>query len=46
MFIVLVTGISLWLTYGILTSDQPLATANSVTLLLANTILYFKIRHG
>jgi MtN3 and saliva related transmembrane protein len=46
MFVVLVTGISLWLTYGILTSDWPLAAANSVTLMLASTILYFKIRHG
>jgi MtN3 and saliva related transmembrane protein len=46
MFIVLVTGISLWLVYGFLTSDWPLAAANSVTLMLASTILYFKIRHG
>ena len=46
MFIVLVTGISLWLTYGILRSDWPLVAANSITLMLASTILCFKIRHG
>ncbi|WP_191059455.1 SemiSWEET transporter [Geminicoccus harenae] len=46
MFIVLVTGISLWLTYGISTADWPLVAANSITLILASTILYFKLRHG
>jgi MtN3 and saliva related transmembrane protein len=46
MFIVLVTGISLWLIYGITTADWPVATANAITLVLASTILYFKIRHG
>jgi MtN3 and saliva related transmembrane protein len=46
MFIVLVTGVSLWLTYGISTSDWPLVAANSITLILASTILYFKLRHG
>ncbi|WP_159709807.1 SemiSWEET transporter [Geminicoccus flavidas] len=46
MFIVLVTGVSLWLTYGISTGDWPLVAANSITLILASTILYFKLRHG
>jgi MtN3 and saliva related transmembrane protein len=46
MFVVLVTGISLWLTYGISTGDWPLVAANSITLMLASTILYFKLRHG
>jgi MtN3 and saliva related transmembrane protein len=42
----LVTGLSLWLTYGIWRGEIPLIAANSVTLTLASTILYFKIRHG
>ena len=46
MFLVLVTGLSLWLTYGIWRSEWPLIIANSITLMLASTILYFKIRHG
>ena len=46
MFLVLVTGLSLWLVYGIWKGETPLVAANSVTLLLASTILYFKIRHG
>jgi len=46
MFLVLVTGLSLWLTYGIGRGEWPLIIANSITLMLASTILYFKIRHG
>jgi len=46
MFLVLVAGLSLWLTYGIWRSEWPLIIANSITLMLASTILYFKIRHG
>ena len=46
MFLVLVTGLSLWLTYGLWRGEWPLIIANSITLMLASTILYFKIRHG
>jgi len=48
MFMVLVTGLTLWLTYGlwIWKGEIPLIAANSITLVLASTILYFKIKHG
>ncbi|WP_147707269.1 SemiSWEET transporter [Microvirga massiliensis] len=46
MFLVLVTGLSLWLVYGLWKGEIPLIAANSVTLMLASTILYFKIKHG
>jgi MtN3 and saliva related transmembrane protein len=46
MFLVLVTGLSLWLVYGFWRGEVPLIMANGVTLMLAATILYFKIRHG
>ena len=46
MFLVLVTGLALWLTYGIWRSEIPLIAANGVTLMLASTILYFKLKHG
>jgi MtN3 and saliva related transmembrane protein len=46
MFLVLVTGLSLWLTYGVWRGETPLIIANAITLMLASTILYFKIRHG
>jgi len=46
MFLVLVVGIVLWLVYGFLMMDLPLMAANGVTLVLAGTILFFKLRHG
>jgi MtN3 and saliva related transmembrane protein len=46
MFLVLVTGLALWLTYGFWRGETPLILANGVTLVLASTILYFKLRHG
>jgi MtN3 and saliva related transmembrane protein len=46
MFLVLVTGLILWLAYGFWRGEMPLIIANAVTLMLAGIILYFKIRHG
>ena len=44
MFIVICTGISLWLIYGILIDSLPIILANMVTLLIAGAILLLKIR--
>jgi MtN3 and saliva related transmembrane protein len=44
MFLLMVSGIMLWLIYGILISDLPLIVANAVTLVLAASILIAKIR--
>ena len=44
MFLLMVTGIVLWLVYGLLIGDLPLIVANAVTLLLAGAILVAKIR--
>ena len=46
MFLVLVTGLALWLTYGFLKGEIPIIAANGVTLMLAGIILFFKLRHG
>jgi MtN3 and saliva related transmembrane protein len=46
MYIVLVTGISLWALYGILIGDYPVSIANGITLILAVIILISKIRYG
>jgi MtN3 and saliva related transmembrane protein len=46
MFSILVAGIVAWLAYGAIIGDLPLILANGVTLLLAGTILFFKIRNG
>ncbi len=46
MYLVLATGIVLWLIYGLMLGDLPLILANAVTLVLVSIILYCKIRHG
>ena len=46
MFLLMVTGLVLWLAYGVLIADVPLIVANGVTLCLAGTILALKLRHG
>ena len=46
MFLVLVIGIVLWLTYGTLLGDVPLIVANGITLILAGIILVLKLRYG
>jgi MtN3 and saliva related transmembrane protein len=46
MFLVLVTGLALWLTYGIWKGEIPIIAANAVTLMLASIILFFKLKHG
>lgn len=43
MFSIFCTGIILWLIYGILIDDLPIILANSVTLLLAGILLFFKL---
>ncbi len=45
-FVAFTVGITLWLTYGALIGDLPLLAANTVSLLFAATILYFKLRYG
>jgi MtN3 and saliva related transmembrane protein len=46
MFATYVTGIVLWLVYGLMLGDVPLICSNAVTLGLSGTILALKLRHG
>ena len=46
MFAILVAGVAAWLIYGLLIGDAPLVLANGVTLMLAGTILFFKLTNG
>jgi MtN3 and saliva related transmembrane protein len=45
MFTLFNAGLALWLVYGVRIGSTPIIVANSVTLALALTILYFKIRY-
>lgn len=46
MYILFTIGVALWLSYGILLESWPIIIANSFTLLLAGTVLAFKIKFG
>lgn len=46
MYIIFTIGITLWLTYGILLNDIPIIVANAITLILALTILFLKVKNG
>lgn len=43
MYTVFCTGVLLWLTYGFLINDLPIIITNLVTIILAASILYFKL---
>ena len=45
MYLILTSGILLWLTYGILINDWALIIANSLTAILAIIILVAKIKY-
>jgi MtN3 and saliva related transmembrane protein len=46
MFILLISGIIMWIIYGLLYKALPIIAANSVTLVLAIYIFVMKIKHG
>jgi len=45
MFSLLAVGITLWIVYGVVTSDLPVVVANSVTLVFVGLILVLKLRY-
>lgn len=46
MYSIFVLGIALWLCYGLLIGNWPVTIANTITLVLAGSVLLLKIRHG
>jgi MtN3 and saliva related transmembrane protein len=45
MYSVFTAGVSMWLVYGILLGELPIIIANAITVALASTILWMKIRY-
>jgi MtN3 and saliva related transmembrane protein len=45
MYILFVSGVLLWLVYGIIKQDIPMIIANGITLVFAGIILYFKVKY-
>ncbi|MFA5793648.1 MAG: SemiSWEET transporter [Candidatus Brocadiia bacterium] len=46
MLILLVSGASLWLIYGIRLKDKPIIIANGATLMLVISLVILKIKYG
>lgn len=46
MYFMFTVGVALWLAYGIYLMSWPMIFANTVTFLLAATILVLKLRYG
>ena len=44
-YVIYVIGLILWITYAIIIHNGPVALTNSVGLILAILILYFKIKY-
>lgn len=45
MYVIFTTGVALWLAYGIFLGSWPMILANTVTFLLAASILALKVRY-
>ncbi len=46
MYLILDTGLALWLTYGILIRDVPVIAANAISLVIATIIIFLKLKYG
>jgi MtN3 and saliva related transmembrane protein len=46
MYVVFVTGVGLWLVYGVLSNSFPIIAANAMTFVLAFFVLAMKLRYG
>lgn len=44
MFSLFCVGVMMWLAYGFAVNDIPVIAANLLTLVLASTLLFFKLR--
>jgi MtN3 and saliva related transmembrane protein len=44
MYVIFSTGVVLWLVYGIWLCNIPMIIANSITIVLASIILYYKLK--
>jgi MtN3 and saliva related transmembrane protein len=45
MYLILLTGLTLWLIYGLIIKDDPIIFANGITLILAGIVFVLKIKY-
>lgn len=46
MYMIFISGILLWLIYGLLIQEPPVYIANAITFVLSLSILMMKIKYG
>jgi MtN3 and saliva related transmembrane protein len=46
MLLLLVLGVSMWLTYGIIIKDRPIILTNSIVLFMTFIMLFFKLKYN
>lgn len=46
MYIILTTGIFLWLVYGLILRDTPIIAANGLTFIFSIIVMALKLKHG
>lgn len=46
MYAAFVTGVGLWLVYGLLTGGVPIIVANAITFVLSGIVFLLKLRYG
>lgn len=46
MYSIFTAGIGVWLVYGIMLGSMPIIIANSITILLAGSVLAMKLKYG
>lgn len=44
MYLIFAFGVAMWLAYGLVLDNIPMIVANTITLLLALVVLFFKLR--
>lgn len=44
MYVLFITGVSLWFAYGLMIGDLPIILANAFTILFSGIILFYKLR--
>lgn len=45
MYSLFTIGVALWLLYGVVLESWPIIIANAITLALAGSVLFLKLRH-
>jgi MtN3 and saliva related transmembrane protein len=46
MYSIFTAGIAVWLIYGVMLGSMPIIIANSITILLAGSVLAMKLKYG